>query len=198
MASIIGCQFLELIGCLSVTFGGAPGSNVADSLDSTYLGLFTNVTSTVRSLSRPSKFPVSQSLSLPHTPGQTPPGQTLPRQTPQDSGQTPPRQTPPWIRLPAHCMLGYPPHCPLHTGIHIPCLIACWNTHPSAHCMLKHSLRGQTDTCENITFLQLLLQAVTKWDITSTDIYFVLFYLRSLFVSPNTCWACGASLHQRA
>ena len=133
MASITGCQFLELIGCLSVTFGGAPGSNVADSLDSTYLGLFTNVTSTVRSLSRPSKFPVSQSLSLPHTPGQTPPGQTLPRQTPLDSGQTPP-----WIHLPAHqpiacwdthpivhCILGYTSPASLHAGIHTPLPIAC-------------------------------------------------------------------------
>ena len=36
--SIIGCQFWELIGCLSKTFGGVPVSNVADSLDGTYLG----------------------------------------------------------------------------------------------------------------------------------------------------------------
>ena len=42
MASIIGCRFQELIGCL--TFGGAPGSNVDDSLDGAYLGLFTGVT----------------------------------------------------------------------------------------------------------------------------------------------------------
>ena len=116
VASILGCQFLELIGCLSVTFGGAPGSNVADSLDSTYLGLFTNVTSTVRSLSRPSKFPVSRSLSLPHTPGQT-----LPGQTPLDSGQTLPRQTPPGIHLPAHQP------------------IACWDTHPIVHCILGYT-----------------------------------------------------------
>ena len=39
-ASIIGCQFWELIGCLSMTFGGAPGSNVDNSLDGAYLGLF--------------------------------------------------------------------------------------------------------------------------------------------------------------
>ena len=38
-ASITGCQFWELIGCLSVTFGGAPGCNVDDSLDSAYLGM---------------------------------------------------------------------------------------------------------------------------------------------------------------
>ena len=35
---IIGCQFRELIGCL--TFSGAPGSNVDNSLDGAYLGLF--------------------------------------------------------------------------------------------------------------------------------------------------------------
>ena len=40
VASIIGCRFQDLIGCLFVTFGGAPGSNVADSLDGTYLGPF--------------------------------------------------------------------------------------------------------------------------------------------------------------
>ena len=34
------CQFWELIGCLSVTFGGDPGSNVDDSLDGAYLELF--------------------------------------------------------------------------------------------------------------------------------------------------------------
>ena len=28
----------SLIGCLSVTFGGAPNFNVADSLDGAYLG----------------------------------------------------------------------------------------------------------------------------------------------------------------
>ena len=39
-ASIMGCQFWELIGCLSVTFGGDPGSNVDDSLDGAYLELF--------------------------------------------------------------------------------------------------------------------------------------------------------------
>ena len=38
VASIIGCQFRELIGCL--TFSGAPGSNVENSLDGAYLGLF--------------------------------------------------------------------------------------------------------------------------------------------------------------
>ena len=37
-ASIIGCCFRELVGCL--TFGGAPGSNVDDSLDGAYLGPF--------------------------------------------------------------------------------------------------------------------------------------------------------------
>ena len=31
-ASIIGCRFQELIGCLSMTFGRVPSSNVADSL----------------------------------------------------------------------------------------------------------------------------------------------------------------------
>ena len=36
--SIIGCRFWELIGCMSVTFGGAP--NVANSLDTVYLGPF--------------------------------------------------------------------------------------------------------------------------------------------------------------
>ena len=40
MASIIGCQFWELIGCLSMIFGGVPASNVDDSLDSAYLGPF--------------------------------------------------------------------------------------------------------------------------------------------------------------
>ena len=40
-ASVIGCQFWELIGCLSMTFSGVPGSNVAGSLDGTYLGPFT-------------------------------------------------------------------------------------------------------------------------------------------------------------
>ena len=38
VASIIGCQFRELIGCL--TFSGAPGSNVDNSLGGAYLGLF--------------------------------------------------------------------------------------------------------------------------------------------------------------
>ena len=38
VASIIGPRFWELIGCL--TFGGVPGSNVADSLNGTYLGPF--------------------------------------------------------------------------------------------------------------------------------------------------------------
>ena len=40
-ASIIGCQFWELIGCLSMAIGWAPGSNVDDSLDGAYLGPFT-------------------------------------------------------------------------------------------------------------------------------------------------------------
>ena len=39
-ATIIGCRFRELIGCLCVTFGGASGSNVDDRLDSAYLGSF--------------------------------------------------------------------------------------------------------------------------------------------------------------
>ena len=39
-ASIIGCRFQELIGCLSVTFGRVPVSNVADSLNGAYLGPF--------------------------------------------------------------------------------------------------------------------------------------------------------------
>ena len=39
-ASIIGCQFWELIGCLFLTFSGAPGFNVDDSLDGAYLGPF--------------------------------------------------------------------------------------------------------------------------------------------------------------
>ena len=38
MASTIGCQSRELIGLLSVTFGGAPNYNIAGSLDSAYLG----------------------------------------------------------------------------------------------------------------------------------------------------------------
>ena len=37
-ASITGSHFWELIIRLSVTFGGAPSSNVDDSLDSAYLG----------------------------------------------------------------------------------------------------------------------------------------------------------------
>ena len=37
VASITSCPFCELIGCLSVTFGGAPGSNVDDSLDGAYI-----------------------------------------------------------------------------------------------------------------------------------------------------------------
>ena len=40
VASINRCQFWKLIGCLSVTFSGAPGSNVANSLDGAFLGLF--------------------------------------------------------------------------------------------------------------------------------------------------------------
>ena len=40
VSSIIGCRFQELIGCLSLTFGGAPGSNVDDSLNVSYLGPF--------------------------------------------------------------------------------------------------------------------------------------------------------------
>ena len=32
VACIIGCQFLELICCMLMSFGGAPNSNVADSL----------------------------------------------------------------------------------------------------------------------------------------------------------------------
>ena len=39
-ASIIGCQFRERIGCLSMIFSGAPSSNVADSLDDAYFGPF--------------------------------------------------------------------------------------------------------------------------------------------------------------
>ena len=35
-------NFGSLIGHLSVTFGGAPNSNVADSLDGAYLGPFIN------------------------------------------------------------------------------------------------------------------------------------------------------------
>ena len=40
VASIISCQFQELIGYLSVNFGEAPGSNVADILDGAYLEPF--------------------------------------------------------------------------------------------------------------------------------------------------------------
>ena len=36
----LAVDFGELTGCLSVTFGVALGSNVADSLDDTYLGPF--------------------------------------------------------------------------------------------------------------------------------------------------------------
>ena len=39
-ASIIGCQFRELIGCLSMIFSGASGSNVDNSSDGAYLGPF--------------------------------------------------------------------------------------------------------------------------------------------------------------
>ena len=39
-ASIIGCRFQELIGCLSVTFGRAHGSSVADRFEGTYFGPF--------------------------------------------------------------------------------------------------------------------------------------------------------------
>ena len=42
VASIIGCRFHELISCLAVTFGGAPGSNVDDSLDGVHLGPFSS------------------------------------------------------------------------------------------------------------------------------------------------------------
>ena len=40
VASIIGCWFWEPIGCLSVAFGVAIGSNIADSLDGAYMGPF--------------------------------------------------------------------------------------------------------------------------------------------------------------
>ena len=35
---LLGCRFWELIGCISVTFGGDPNFDVADSLDGAYLG----------------------------------------------------------------------------------------------------------------------------------------------------------------
>ena len=78
------------------------------------------------------------------TPGQTPPGRT-PGIHPL--GKHPPGQTPlPNCMLgyipPAHCMLGYTPPAPLHAGIHPP------------------YIEGMTHTCENITFLQLLLWRV--------------------------------------
>ena len=40
VACISGCWFLELTGCLLVTFGGTLGSSVDDSLDGAYLGRF--------------------------------------------------------------------------------------------------------------------------------------------------------------
>ena len=36
----LAVRFWELIGCMFVTFGEAPNSNVADSLDVAYLGTF--------------------------------------------------------------------------------------------------------------------------------------------------------------
>ena len=88
-----------------------------------------------------------------------------------------------WNTPPPHCMLVYTPPAPLHSLIHPLCPIACWDTHPSAplhagiHTPLPHYMLGytplcpitcwdtppscgQTDTCKNITFPQLLLRAV--------------------------------------
>ena len=41
ITNMIGCQFHKLIGCVYMTFGGVPNSNVDDSLDDAYLGPFT-------------------------------------------------------------------------------------------------------------------------------------------------------------
>ena len=41
MVISLAVRFRELIGCVSMTFGGASNSNVADSLNGTYLGPFT-------------------------------------------------------------------------------------------------------------------------------------------------------------
>ena len=79
------------------------------------------------------------------TPGQTPPGRT--------PGIHPLGKHPPGADTPAQ----------LHAGIHTPCPIACWDTHPLPHCMLEYTppyIEGMTHTCENITFLQLLLWRV--------------------------------------
>ena len=51
-------------------------------------------------------------------------------------------------------------HTPCHTPVtHTPC-----HTHTLSHpkCMLGYTPCGQTDTCENITFLRLLLSTVVE------------------------------------
>ena len=92
VASINGCQFWELIGCLSVTFSGAPGSNVANSLDGTFLGLFKgNVFAPVcHSVHRGKVSPLGQGEGVPFDPWIHITRTTLPKHTPygQQTGGT--------------------------------------------------------------------------------------------------------------
>ena len=68
---------------------------------------------------------------------------------------------------------------PLHSGIHIPSPIACWDTHPLSHCILGYIppwTEVMTHACKNITFPQLFclnfVLVTSIWRLASTTASF--------------------------